>query len=158
MFSTSARQGGTDTESGGRSRGRTPSTELLGLMADHRDAPAPAGRIRQTHSTTRNAVPDLTRCPRSDKLGELPRRPSTERSVGVSVRARSLRTQQRVNNRCQQPRPAGGTATTVVGPAVERYVISFGIDRAQLDPMPGTLQSVTVGLFRRPTNRHQRRV
>ena len=102
VFTTSARQGGTDTE----------SVAGPGATTTQLKSQAPQGFAAFGASTPvgwEEPDPDLTGSYGSAKLGELPRMALTEKSVELLVRARSLRTQQRVKNRCQQT-PSDGSA------------------------------------------------
>ena len=87
---------------GGRSRGRTTQ-----LKSQAPQGFAVFGALTPVGGEEPGS--DLTEPYGSAKLGELPRMALTEKSVVLMVRARSLRTQQRVKNRCQQT-PSDGSA------------------------------------------------
>ncbi len=136
MFTSSARQGGTDTES------------VAGPGADSQPRSSdPTGFGRRGASTSvdgyRRDPHDLTVRRRSAKLGELPRMTHTEKSV----RDDGARPLLENSTACQQSMPNNPVRVRHRDirrrTTVQVKVISFGMKSSTARSMPGTLQSIT---------------
>ena len=68
----------------------------------------------------------LTRQGPAGKFEGLPRRPGPRWWVWLMVCVRCLRTQQRVKNRCQLPRPGAGVVSLFGGSLLVLDELSFG--------------------------------